>query len=812
MKTMKRYRFLIFLILGNLIVQFSFAQAVLKGKVKDKANGETLVGSVVSVEGKAMATDLDGNYSLQLSSGEQKVSVKMVGYIALNLIVTLKEGENTQDFFLEQSSLQLDQVVISAGKYEQKLSEVTVSMEVLKPATIDARNTTNLNTMVDQVSGVAVIDDQVNIRGGSGYSYGAGSRVLMLVDEMPMLAADAGDIKWNYLPVENLEQIEVIKGASSALFGSSALNGVINIRTAFPRDKPQTKIIAFSGVYDKPRRKNLVWWKDANPIQTGTSFFHSRKAGNLDVVVGGNFFSDQGYRLEETEQRGRLNANLRYNFPKIPGLSIGVNMNGMISKGGLYILWENADSGGYKPQAGTISNYLTKRSNIDPFITYTTVKGGKHTLRTRYFNTTNTNNTNQESIAELYYAEYQYKKEFRNNWILNAGLMGTKSVVVSDSLYGNHVGRNVAVYSQLDKRFNRLTLSLGVRGEYFKIDDVEAVNDINLVYLNKIGQKQFVDTGRTYSVVDLGRDTINIVRGSKVKPVFRFGLNYRIAEATFLRASMGQGYRFPSVAEKFVATSVGALSVFPNENLLPENGFSAEIGIKQGFKLGSWTGFVDVAGFWTEYRNMMEFSFGIWFPDTASVSYQNYVLNKVKYLGFKSVNVGNARITGTEISAAVQGKIGPVKVSFFGGYTYTKPVNLNYNPNDTTGLAGPFFLKYRFFHLAKGDVQLEYKMFSAGLATRYNSFMINIDDSFEKDVSSYFIPFPLGIYILPGLEKYRKIHRGGNLTFDLRFGVEVNEKSRVSLIVNNLLNAENMSRPGDLQPPRMYMIQYLIQF
>jgi hypothetical protein len=90
--------------------------------------------------------------------------------------------------------------------------------------------------------------------------------------------------------------------------------------------------------------------------------------------------------------------------------------------------------------------------------------------------------------------------------------------------------------------------------------------------------------------------------------------------------------------------------------------------------------------------------------------------------------------------------------------------------------------------------------------------MINIDDSFEKDVSSYFIPFPLGIYILPGLEKYRKIHRGGNLTFDLRFGVEVNEKSRVSLIVNNLLNAENMSRPGDLQPPRMYMIQYLIQF
>jgi iron complex outermembrane receptor protein len=804
--------FIWLLFLTGLTPLKSIAQALLKGKVIDKSSKESLIGCVVTVGSKSMATDLDGNFSVPAVPGEQKVSVKMVGYISITASIIIKDGENVQDFALEASSLQLDQVVISAGKYEQKLSDVTVSMDVLKPAIVEAKNTTNLQTIVDQVSGVAVIDEQVSIRGGSGFSYGAGSRVLMLVDEMPMLAADDGDIKWSYLPIENLEQIEVIKGASSALFGSSALNGVINIRTAFPRDKPQTRITVFSGLYDKPLRKSLVWWKDANPIQTGTSFFHSRKAGNFDIVVGGNLFSDQGYRLEETEQRGRLNANIRYNFPKIPGLSIGINMNGMLTKGGLYVLWADADSGGYKPQAGTISNYLTKRSNIDPFITYTTSKGGKHTLRTRYFNTTNTNNTNQESIAELYYGEYQYKKEFRNNWILNAGLMGTKSVIISDSLYGNHVGRNVAVYSQIDKRFNRLTLSLGIRGEYFKIDDQESINDINLVFLNKIGTKQFVDTGVTRSVVDLGRDTINLARNSKVKPVFRFGLNYRIAEATFLRVSMGQGYRFPTVAEKFVATGVGALSVFPNRDLLPENGFSAEIGIKQGFKLGSWSGFVDVAGFWTEYRNMMEFSFGVWFPDTASVTYQSYISNKLKYLGFKSVNVGNARITGTEISSALQGKVGPVKLTFFGGYTYTKPVNLNYNPNDTTGLAGPFFLKYRFFHLAKGDVQLEYKIFSAGLSTRYNSFMINIDESFEEDISTYFIPFPLGIYILPGLKKYRQIHRSGDLTFDLRFGVEVNEKSRVSFIVNNLLNAENMGRPGDLQAPRLFMIQYLIHF
>ena len=61
---------------------------------------------------------------------------------------------------------------------------------------------------MEQVPGVTIIDGQANIRGGSGFSYGAGSRVLLLVDDLPMLAADAGDIKWSFLPVENLEQVE----------------------------------------------------------------------------------------------------------------------------------------------------------------------------------------------------------------------------------------------------------------------------------------------------------------------------------------------------------------------------------------------------------------------------------------------------------------------------------------------------------------------------------------------------------------------------------------------------------------------------
>jgi iron complex outermembrane receptor protein len=787
--------FIAFLLLFQGFITTLNAQYItVKGKISDASNKELLVGVVVNFgKDKITATDLDGAFSIVIPEGKYGLKLSLMGYKNFTDSIVIDATTNLLQYTLEKSVRELDQVVISAGKYEQKLSEITVSMDVIKPKIVENKNTVNLETIADQVPGVTVTDGQVSIRGGSGFSYGAGSRVLMLVDEMPMLAADAGDIKWNYLPIENLEQIEVIKGASSALYGSSALNGVINVRTSYPKEKPETKITFFAGIYDNPKRGALKWW-DSNPTTNGSSFYHAQKAGNFDIVASGNVFNDEGYREGETELRGRFNINVKYNFKKIKGLSVGMNSNAMQNTGGLFILWADADSGAYRPQSGTLSDYVTTRSNFDPFITYFTKKGDKHTIRTRYFNTTNTNNTNQESTAELYYSEYQYRHLFKKNGAINLGAVATRSVIISDSLYGFHDGANYALYAQIDKRFfNRLSVSLGVRGEYFKIDTLESITDVNI----------YTKT-----------DTITLLKDVKMRPVMRFGLNFQAFEYTFIRASFGQGYRFPSVAEKFVKTSVGALTIFPNQQLQPETGTSAEIGIKQGFKIANWNGFIDLAAFSTTYRNMMEFAFGIYFPDSASANYQQYLPNKLKYLGFKSINVSNARINGIEASIAGNGKIGPLEISLFAGYTYTQPLNLNYNPNlDTIKSENANVLKYRFFHNVKGDIQIDYKKFFIGLSSRYNSNIINIDDSFQKPVFGYIIPgATFGPTILPGLENYRAIHNTGNLYFDFRIGHQISNANRISLVVNNMMNTENMGRPGDMQAPRLWMLQYVTKF
>lgn len=747
-----------------------------KGTVKDQSNAETIPGAVVTIDKKiSSATDVDGNYFLTVSEGEHTIECQFIGFAPFQQTITIKSNDTLKlDILLKNGNKLLDEVVVSAGKFEQKLSDVTVSMEVIKPALIENKNTQSLDIIMNQVPGVVVSDGQASIRNGSGYSYGAGSRVLMLVDEMPMISADAADIKWNYLPLENMAQVEVIKGAASAMFGSSALNGVINMRTAYAKDKPMTSFTSFYGVYDAPKRNTLKWWHGSSQVQSGINFSHSEKIGNWDLVLGGHMYNDEGYRYLETEKRQRFNANIRYNFKKIQGLSAGVNFNMMDYRGGLFFLWQNADSA-YIPQGYDIQRYNNKRFNVDPFITYFTKKGGKISFRNRYFLTLNQNDKYQGSRAELYYSELQYQKKFRKEFTLTGGAVYMEQQVIADSLYGRHSGRNVAGYIQVDKKFGKLTTSVGVRGEYYKTDTAYTRGYIN----KKINNLPF-------------------------QPVFRAGLNYHLFEYTFIRASFGQGYRFPTIAEKYVSTSVSALKIFPNQSLQPERGWSAELGVKQGFSVGGFKGFLDVAGFWTEYQNMVEFLFDIYGAKTNSTA-------DLANAGFKSQNIGRARITGIDASITGTGKIGPVNINLLCGYTFSKPIDPDFNPaKDTLGsLVNSNLLKYRNKQLFKNDIQLDYKKFSIGFSSRYYSAMENIDRRF---VMPLFAEYNItSVYILPGLKEYREKHNHGNWIHDLRISYQVTKIVKTSFIVNNVFNEEYTLRPGDIRPPRMFIFQLAVK-
>ncbi|MCK5822159.1 MAG: TonB-dependent receptor, partial [Bacteroidales bacterium] len=618
------------------------------------------------------------------------------------------------------------------------------------------QNITSLDMILEKTSGINILDGQASIRGGSGFSYGAGSRILMLVDDMPMIAGDAGDIKWSYLPVENINQVEVIKGASSVLYGSAALNGVIHLRNKFPGDEPTTEVTLFSGIYMKPRRQEMVWW-DRSPAFGGTTVSHLRKIGNLDVMLSGNYYQDNGYRELEYEKRGRANLNLRYRFKKVPGLIAGISSSIMTVDASNFLLWVDADSGAYRQNPVSYDPYLGLRYNVDPYVEYNTAKGGKHTLKTRIYTIGNaTLDKNKSSYARTVYSDYRYQKKFKNGIVWSNGASLTKSKIEA-RLLDNHNSANYAIYSQLDARLGeRIKLSGGVRWEVNTLD------------------------GLSYNAL----------------PVLRTGINYRAGKATFIRSSLGQGYRFPSLAEKYASAEVGGLKIFPNFDLEPEKGWSAEVGVKQGLSWGNWRGYADLALFQTKYNNMIEYTFGMYAPD--SIKYPSY-----DYLGFKALNIGNARITGAELTLMGEVNLYPFVFRVISGYTFMHPIDIDklaeegLEPDD-------YILKYRHKHAFKADFEAEIKSLLFGVNVKYTSKMVSVDDVFID-------PF-FGNYFLPGYPDYWKNNNSGYFLMDMRLAWKINEFFRINLIARNLLNKEYIGRPGDIAAPRNITLQARVKF
>ncbi len=808
---------------------------LLNGVVTDIKTKETLIGVTVFANDSAVATtNIDGKYQVNLTPKNYAIKFKYVGYEFLNKEVVIKAGETTTlDVIMKETSTQLNEIVVSAGKFEQKLSEITVSMEIIKPALIANKGTTNISNIIEQTPGVSVIDGQANIRGGAGYSYGTGSRVTVLVDDMPVLSADAGDAKWSSLPVENIAQIEVIKGASSSLYGSSALNGIINIRTAYPKDKPETKINIINGKYDRFNQDSANWGNGQVFGYYGADFHHSRKLGNFDLGVGGQYYMSNDFKQHADEQRMRANFNTRYRFQKIKGLSASLNGNFSWRKYGNTLLWKDGIKAPSMDSDST-NNYavfVSTANYIDPSITYFTPKGAKLILRNRTFITSNVSNTNQNSRGLLAYNELQYSKRFtRIDMNIVAGFVQSFSDVKSQ-IYKNHNGTNSAGYVQADKKFfDKLNVSVGIRGEYFRIDDVKTRADVflpkNLSFKNetvsytdsviRVDQNtgSNIDTIITQKTVsNLARtryDSTILIRNSKVKPVIRLGLSYEIAKATFVRASFGQGYRFPSIAEKYVSTVASGLTILSNPNLQAETGWSAEIGAKQGFKVGEWKGFLDVAAFWTEYQNMMQFTYNVNWADTAQKR-QGIVVR-----GFKSINVGQARISGVDITLVGKGKLTKdIDITLLSGFTHMNPLNLNYldfkNYNkeinqfteDTT--INNNILKFRFKNIAKVDVQVDYKKLSVGVSYRYNSFMTNIDPLFET--SAFATTSGSG-----GMKEFRQLHNRGDHVVDTRLSYRINDNNKIAFLCNNVLNRLYALRPGVLETPRTFVLQYSLNF
>lgn len=728
--------------------------------VVDDSSNEAVIGAIISKsdDSKRWITDENGIANLTNLTLPADIVIEYIGYKAQR--VTVSNAGNILVRMVVSEESVLDLVTVTASKFEVNLAEAPVSIDIIQPSLLRSVNASSADNILNKVPGVQILDGQANIRGGSGYSYGAGSRVMLLIDDMPALQADAGFPNWGDIPIENLSQIEVVKGAASTLYGSSALNGIINYRTTYATSEPETRVSLSGTFIGSPRDEEKKWWGDSLRYESNIAIVHKKKYGKLDVV--GSVFANRllSHNQFTGNNRLRVNANLRYRPTERFSFGVNTIINAVASES--FFIWRNPGSGAMEALNGTVSDRTARRIYIDPTATYIDKNKNKHRLLTRFTSIDNQNNTNQSNTSFNRYGEYQIQRQIEKWQLgLSAGIVGslgeTDSQILGDTTFKTS---NAAAYLQLDKRVKNLVVNGGLRYEFNR-------------HVDPNGQKQ------------------------DGKIISRLSANQKVAEYTNVRASFGQGYRFPTLTERFITTTFGSFSIFANPSLEPETGWSSEVGLKQGFKLGGFKGFLDISAFWSEYDEMIEFTF---------------VFDNGK-LGFQPQNIGDTRIRGLEFGVFGQAFIGSVPINLFGGYTLLDPVYKNYDDSEQVrnSVSEPInFLKYRSRDLLKIDAEADFgsvlfdkksKMqFKLGWSTQYASHVVNIDKAFEA------VPQLNNLDIF-GIGQYRDLNNKGFVLADLRvaFGWK---KSMVTFLINNILNTEYTLRPALVEAPRSFALRW----
>ncbi len=562
------------------------------GSVTD-TTGNPLPGVNVLIKGTGYgaATNLKGNFLIKnLKPGNYTLEFSSIGFQSKILPERLISNKSLSlNIVLKQAIIESQQVVVTASKYAQKISRLPVSADIVTSSQLDKRDITNLQDAMRFVPGVNMVDDQISIRGSSGYSRGAGTRVLLEIDGIPYYTGDTGEIIWEIIPVSEIQRVEVIKGAASALYGSSAIGGVVNVITKGISKKPITYIKADAGAYDKPYYSLWNWSNELRTF-TGLTAAHSDRIGNFGYSVSLTRLSDMGYKQSGFYSRYIGYFKGLYNFS--PSSSLTFFVNGLNQVSGNFLYWRDSRHALLPPAADE-----GQRVNSDRYMFGSIYKDILNNnlfinIRASYYRTDWWDQTASydSSLSNLFRMELQANANLADNLILVSGIEGTTDKVTSN-IFSDKSSYGYGIYSQLDYNFNfPLSISTGIRYDYSRL-------------ANKIGV-------------------------SALSP--KLGLNYELSDKIALRSSFGTGFRAPTLAEAYTSTSASGITITPNPNLKPETNWTAEAGIN--YQVTNYID-LDAAIFQNEFYNFIEPGVD---PADGLVKFQNVTRARIQGFEFNS--------------------------------------------------------------------------------------------------------------------------------------------------------------------------------
>lgn len=588
---------------------------LLQGVVVDAASGQRMAGANVQILGTVLATisDLQGEFIVaRVPPGLHQIRISMIGYREHLVDVDLPHSGQIR-VELVKAAISLNPVVVTADRRATPLEESSTSVTVLGEAQISDRTNLRLVEALEMVPGVYFMEDDINIRGATGYRANTGNRVMLLLDGVPLITSDTGGISWDIIPLHEVERVEVVKGAGSALWGSGAIGGVVNVITRRPSQRGLLSVRSAAGMYDDPSESEWIW--------TGRTLHYERldvgysKAyGPTGIRIAASRYASTGDRQDGDFNKWTVSGKISRHFADASELEFYAAW--LRDHSSVFLQWRSpfvpdstdgsaasAPAQLFHPLLSQDQGNVLKVAWVNTYLKYSRSLSAQSHLRVRASLLRSMLGNQFDRGGEFSPAhgpgvEVQLDWLPRTNHFISAGVDGKVHRVEGRFFDGSHTEVALGAFVQDEWRIrHNLRLTAGLRFDQHDLDDQEAYR--------------------------------------QASP--RLGLNFRPTSSLSLRASAGRAFRVPTTAERSMSFKTGNFQVISSDHLDAERAWSYEAGARQ--TLGD-NSYVDAAIFQNDYRDFVE-------PlvDLAQTASRIVV---------RFQNVNDARIRGVELATGTR--------------------------------------------------------------------------------------------------------------------------------------------------------------
>ena len=613
---MKRFSFILVLLLTvalvtvNANVPANPPNYIIKGVVMT-ANGEPLAGASIVVEGTNIncGSNSKGEFSLNVQKDKvYKLRVSYLGYTP-RLITVPASGHPPLKIKLQPSETALNELVVTGSRYERQLKDVPVITRVISHEEIETVNPVDFTTLLEYtLPGIQFYYNTMSQVPEITYQGMDAKAVLFLLDG-ERISGESGDsnIDYSRFNINDIERIEVVRGAASTLYDSRAIGGVINIITK----------------------------KSVRPF---TASMHTRYAGKK----GQSYSASAGVNLH------RFSSLTSFGWRKRDSYLVKdeqgkqkeiINPDGSVTKSKTDPVAFNIYGYSIMDVSQKLSYNFSDRFTGSARISYYTNKRDKYD-NARYY----------QRYRDLILSG-KLKWQFADNQNLDLSYIRDNyikdNVYVDDDerVYGN-VNSTIRLY--YTGMFGKHTLSGGV--DLLREDmKHHFMKDTATVHMNQYSfclQDDWQLTDKMNVVVGVRGD-----KGGSYRLHFtpKVSVLYRPLKTITLRAGYSQGYRIPNLKELYQEFNMGGMGImmYGNKDLKPEEGTQISASVEYDYKGLN----LSVSTYHNRYKNKISYEY----------------ISPGKSWNMKYVNALNVKTTGVEVTANYKLPFG---LRFSGGYSY----------------------------------------------------------------------------------------------------------------------------------------------